>query len=60
MSVLYLMIPLAILMATAALAGFIWSVKRGQLDDTDTPAVQPLAEDEEVFGESAEPDRSPP
>lgn len=37
MSVIYLMIPLAILLATAALIGFIWSVKRGQLDDFDTP-----------------------
>lgn len=45
MSVLYVMIPLAILMASSALAGFIWSIKHGQLDDTDTPATRVLGED---------------
>lgn len=45
MSVIYVMIPLAILLAGAALWGFIWSVKRGQLDDLDTPPERILFDD---------------
>ncbi|MEM7624844.1 MAG: cbb3-type cytochrome oxidase assembly protein CcoS [Planctomycetota bacterium] len=47
MSVIYIMIPLAIVLATAALVGFIWSVKRGQLDDLDTPPARVLFDDED-------------
>lgn len=45
MSVIYVMIPLAILLAGAALWGFIWSVTRGQLDDLDTPPERILFDD---------------
>jgi cbb3-type cytochrome oxidase maturation protein len=48
MSVLYLMIPLALVLAAAALAGFIWSVRRGQLDDLDTPPTRILFDDEDL------------
>jgi cbb3-type cytochrome oxidase maturation protein len=54
MNVLYLMIPLAILLAAAALLGFVWSVRRGQLDDLDRSALGPLLDDE------PEPPRSEP
>lgn len=47
MSVIYLMIPLAILLAAAAITGFVWSVKRGQYDDLDTPSVRMLYDDDE-------------
>ena len=46
MSVLYIALPIAILLAIAAVAGFIWSVKDGQLDDLETPAVRILHEEE--------------
>ena len=45
MSVLYLVIPLAILLAGGALAAFFWAVHRGQFDDLDTPALRPLFDD---------------
>lgn len=46
MSVLYLVLPLAILMAGLGLAAFIWSVRQGQMDDLQTPAVRILHDDE--------------
>jgi cbb3-type cytochrome oxidase maturation protein len=38
MEVLYILIPLAMVLATAAVAAFFWAVKHGQMDDLDTPA----------------------
>ena len=37
MIALYLVLPLALLIAAGAVAAFIWSVRSGQLDDVDTP-----------------------
>lgn len=46
MSALFVVIPLAILVSAAAVGAFVWSVRRGQLDDLDTPAQRMLEEDE--------------
>jgi cbb3-type cytochrome oxidase maturation protein len=46
MSVIYVLLPVATLLAVAAVAGFIWAVRRGQLDDLDTPPIR-VAYDEE-------------
>lgn len=37
MNALYLVLPLALLVASGAVAAFIWSVRSGQLDDVETP-----------------------
>jgi len=34
---LYLVLPLALLIAGSAVVAFVWSVRSGQLDDVDTP-----------------------
>lgn len=47
MSVIYLLLPLAALLAVAAVAGFIWAVRRGQFDDLDTPAVRILHDEDD-------------
>lgn len=47
MSAIWLVLPLAILFAAIAVAAFIWTVKSGQLDDLDTPAIRPLVDDTE-------------
>ncbi len=44
MNILILMIPLSLLLGFGFLFGFIWSVRAGQLDDTDTPAYRILDE----------------
>ncbi|MGA2253076.1 MAG: cbb3-type cytochrome oxidase assembly protein CcoS [Thermoguttaceae bacterium] len=50
MSVIYILLPVASLLAAGGIAAFIWAVRRGQFDDLDTPAVRMLhdEEDEEV------------
>lgn len=48
MTILYFLIPLAMLFATASVITFIWAVRRGQFDDLDTPAIRILFDDEEV------------
>ena len=45
MSALYVVLPLAILIVAVAIAGYVWSVRSGQMDDLDTPASQPLRDD---------------
>jgi len=47
MSVIYIVLPLAILLAAAALGAFLWSVKRGQFDDLDGPPVRAVFDDED-------------
>jgi cbb3-type cytochrome oxidase maturation protein len=46
MSVIYIVLPLAIVLAIVALGAFIWAVRRGQYDDMDTPSVRMLHDDE--------------
>ena len=38
MNILYVMIPVSILLSASFVAGFIWTVSSGQLDDVNTPA----------------------
>jgi len=47
MSVIYIVLPLALLFALVALYVFIRAVRGGQLDDLDTPAVRMLHDDGE-------------
>ena len=45
MNALYLVLPLALIVAAGAVAAFIWCVRSGQLDDVDTPPRRILFED---------------
>jgi cbb3-type cytochrome oxidase maturation protein len=45
MSVLYVVVPLALLMSAGAVVTFLWAVRRGQFDDIATPAVRILHDD---------------
>jgi cbb3-type cytochrome oxidase maturation protein len=46
MSVLLLLILASLGIATAFLWGFVWAVRTGQFDDTCTPSMRILAEEE--------------
>ncbi len=46
MSVLYLVLPLALLLLAGAIAAYAWAARRGQFDDLTTPAVRALHDDE--------------
>lgn len=48
MNILYLLVPLALILAAAGVGAFYWSVRTGQYDDTTTPAWRVLMEDEAV------------
>ncbi|MEM9065184.1 MAG: cbb3-type cytochrome oxidase assembly protein CcoS [Planctomycetota bacterium] len=46
MTVLFIVLPAALLLAAAAVGGFIWMVRTGQCDDLDTPAYRILFDDD--------------
>jgi cbb3-type cytochrome oxidase maturation protein len=46
MTILYLILPLALVFACGAVVAFAWVVRSGQLDDVDTPPRRILFEDE--------------
>jgi cbb3-type cytochrome oxidase maturation protein len=46
MSVIYIVLPMALLFAGVAVWGFVWAVRQGQLDDLETPAARILLDDE--------------
>ena len=48
MSVIYLLLSLSVLVAVVFFIAFIYSVKRGQYDDSYTPSVRMLFDDELV------------
>jgi cbb3-type cytochrome oxidase maturation protein len=45
MSIIILLAIIGVLVAGGFLAGFIWAVKSGQYDDTDSPAMRMLFDD---------------
>jgi cbb3-type cytochrome oxidase maturation protein len=47
MSAVFIALPFALLLALAGVIAFIWSVRSGQMDDLETPAVRLLGEDDE-------------
>lgn len=46
MSVLFLVLPLALLLVGAAIAAFVWAARRGEFDDLTTPAIRALHDDD--------------
>lgn len=48
MSVIYIVVPLAFVLAGGFLAAFLWSVRKGQFDDMDSPSVRMLFDEDDV------------
>ena len=48
MSVIYIALPIALLLAGMAVAAFIWCTRGGQFDDLETPAIRILQDDQPV------------
>lgn len=46
MSIIFLLIPVSILIAACFLGAFIWAVRSGQYEDTCTPAMRLLLEEQ--------------
>lgn len=46
MSVIYLVLPIALLLLAGAVAAYAWAARRGQFDDLETPAMRALHDDD--------------
>jgi cbb3-type cytochrome oxidase maturation protein len=45
MSVLYVLVPVALIVVFAAVCAYAWAAQHGQFDDLDTPALRAIQED---------------
>lgn len=50
METIFVLLPLALVIATIAVGLFIWAATTGQFDDLETPPVRVLFDDEEPRG----------
>ena len=46
MSMLYVLIPLAVLLLAFAVWAMVWAIRTGQFDDLDTPAMRIVMDDD--------------
>ena len=53
MSVLFIMIPVALVLAGIGIVAFVIAAKRGQFDDLDTPAIRAVFDDDETIPTTA-------
>ena len=54
MNIMFLLIGVSLMAAMAFLFLFIWAVRRGQYDDTYTPSVRILFDDDELVQQEQE------
>lgn len=47
MTILYVLIPLALLLLGLAVWAFFWAVGNGQFDDLDTPVMRIIMDDDD-------------
>jgi cbb3-type cytochrome oxidase maturation protein len=52
MSVIFVLLPLALLLAAVAVLAFVWATRSGQFDDLETPALRILHEDDAPRGDA--------
>jgi len=48
MNVFYFLVPLALVLAAAGVAAFVWSVRSGQFEDVETPGMRILFDEEQT------------
>ena len=54
MNIFFLLIGVSLLAALIFLAAFVWSVRSGQYDDNETPAIRMLFDDDDSPVENAD------
>lgn len=47
MSVIFIVLPLALMIVLAAIVAFIWAARSGQFDDLETPGMRVLFDDDD-------------
>lgn len=60
MTVLFIIFPLALLIAAGAVIAYIWAARTGQFDDLDTPPVRMLHDDVSPVTRRRTPDANEP
>lgn len=60
MSIIYVLIPIAILFVMLGLAIFFWAVRSRQFDDLNKEGMSILFEEEKKPSASPDPDKQPP
>lgn len=58
MEIVILLVPLAFVLVTLAIAAFVWALRRGQFDDLDSPQWRILFDDQQTRQPPAERDES--
>ena len=46
MSILYLVVPLALVIVAVGVRGYLWAVRDGQMDDLETPGIRVIRDDQ--------------
>lgn len=54
MSVLFLVLPVAVLLSALSVVAFAWAARRGQFDDLQTPALRMLHDEPPAAPPAAE------
>ena len=57
MSILYLLIPLAMVLMAVAVLAFLWTIRSGQYDDLEGPAYRILMDDDDPMIPGNQPKR---
>jgi cbb3-type cytochrome oxidase maturation protein len=50
---IFIALPIALVIAIAAVCGFVWAARRDQFEDLDTPPRRMLTDDDPVGSEPA-------
>jgi cbb3-type cytochrome oxidase maturation protein len=59
MIIIFLLIPVSIAIAGSFLVAFLWAVRSGQYEDTETPSMRLLLEETRPEARPAKPDSKP-
>ena len=59
MAVIYVLLPVALLLAVGFVALFVWATRNGQFDDVRTPQLRVLFDDDETGEASHMPPSDP-
>ena len=54
MSVIYIVLPVALIVVLIAVLAYVWAAQRGQFDDLTTPALRALHDDPPTRAKAAE------
>lgn len=46
MSVVFVVLPIALVLLAGAIGAYVWAARRGQFDDLTTPAMRALHDDD--------------